>query len=188
MLKQWYFRISQYAQPLLDGLETLDWPQGVLDMQRHWLGRSAGVSITFRVEGQGTEEKVDVFTTRPETVFGVSFLAVSAKHDLLSSSIIPGECDGGSGEQRRTPQPGPTARSLFPRLRCLADPVACRQTSGAGRWSPLPPRRRWAGRPFRLCAIRKASFLACLLSTRSLGTWYPCTPPTTFCRAMARAR
>lgn len=96
LLEQWYFRITSYAQPLLEGLDNLDWPSGVLDMQRHWLGRSQGCTLIFDIitpnnaSAEGSVSPIEVFTTRPETVFGASFLAISAKHPLLVSPLITG--------------------------------------------------------------------------------------------------
>jgi leucyl-tRNA synthetase len=77
----WYFKITAYADPLLEGLESIDWPEPVKAMQRHWIGRSEGVQIEFPVEGG--EERIPVFTTRPDTLFGVTFFVLAPEHEMV---------------------------------------------------------------------------------------------------------
>jgi leucyl-tRNA synthetase len=80
-IPQWFLRITDYAQQLLDGLDTLDgWPDSVKTMQRNWIGRSEGLEFAFDVEGSG--EKLPVFTTRPDTLMGVTFVSIAAEHPL----------------------------------------------------------------------------------------------------------
>lgn len=81
-MTQWSMRISAYAQRLLDGLNTIDWPQPLKDSQTNWIGRSQGAMVSFSVEGH--DAKIDVFTTRPDTIFGVSFMTLAPEHDLVS--------------------------------------------------------------------------------------------------------
>jgi leucyl-tRNA synthetase len=81
-LSQWFFAITQFADDLLQGLDTLDrWPEKVRLMQRNWIGRSEGLHFSFKLEG-APAEKVDVFSTRPDTLFGASFVALSPDHPL----------------------------------------------------------------------------------------------------------
>jgi len=80
-LKQWMLRIPLYAERLLDGLERVDWPEGVKDMQRNWIGRSTGAEVDFRVAG--STETLRVFTTRPDTLFGATYMVVAPEHPLL---------------------------------------------------------------------------------------------------------
>ena len=84
-MKQWSMRITAYAQRLLDGLETIDWPQPLKDSQTNWIGRSQGAMVSFDVEG--FEDKIDVFTTRPDTIFGVSFMTLAPEHELVSKIV-----------------------------------------------------------------------------------------------------
>jgi len=80
-IPQWFLKITDYAQELLDGLDTLPgWPDAVKTMQRNWLGRSEGLEIHFALEGEG--EPLSVFTTRPDTLMGVTFLSIAAEHPL----------------------------------------------------------------------------------------------------------
>jgi len=81
-MKQWSMRISAYAQRLLDGLETIDWPQPLKDSQTNWIGRSKGASVIFQVEDH--KATIEVFTTRADTIFGVSFMTLAPEHELVS--------------------------------------------------------------------------------------------------------
>ncbi len=82
-LSQWFFKISKFSQDLLDGLEKLDtWPNKVKTMQKNWIGKSFGCEIEFKVEGNLPVEKIKCFTTRPDTLFGFSFLALSVDHEV----------------------------------------------------------------------------------------------------------
>jgi len=83
LMKQWSMRITAYAQRLLDGLDTLDWTESLKEAQRNWIGRSEGTSLKFKV--QGSESSIEVFTTRPDTVFGVSFVTLAPEHELVES-------------------------------------------------------------------------------------------------------
>ncbi len=85
-LKQWMLRIPFYAERLLKGLESLEWPEGVKDMQRNWIGRSTGAEVDFVLDG--VNEKLRVFTTRPDTLFGATYMVVSPEHELLDKITI----------------------------------------------------------------------------------------------------
>lgn len=80
-LEQWYFRITWYAEELLNDLDTLDWPERVKTMQRNWIGRSEGARLEFRLE---TDDSLEVFTTRPDTVFGATFMVMAPEHPLVA--------------------------------------------------------------------------------------------------------
>lgn len=82
-MRQWSLRITAYAQRLLDGLNTVDFPEPVKDIQQNWIGRSEGASVYFNLEGRS--EKLEIFTTRPDTIFGVSFMVLAPEHDLALS-------------------------------------------------------------------------------------------------------
>ena len=82
-LEQWFFRITAYADRLLDDLEGIDWPEPIKLMQRNWVGRSEGAELAFPVEGHPGKE-VRFFTTRPDTVFGVSFMVLAPEHPLVA--------------------------------------------------------------------------------------------------------
>ena len=84
-MTQWSMRISAYAQRLLDGLATIDWPQPLKDSQTNWIGRSQGASVNFEVEG--IDEKIEVFTTRPDTIFGVTFMTLAPEHELVAKIV-----------------------------------------------------------------------------------------------------
>lgn len=86
-MKQWMLRITQYADRLIDDLEGLDWPESIKEMQRNWIGKSFGASIQFQVEGK--EEKIEVYTTRPDTLFGATYLVLAPEHPLVSSITTP---------------------------------------------------------------------------------------------------
>ncbi|MCD5407000.1 MAG: leucine--tRNA ligase [Desulfotomaculum sp.] len=84
-LEQWFFKITDYAERLLDDLKLLSgWPEKVRVMQKNWLGRSAGAEIVFKVTGQAvTDEEIKVFTTRPDTIFGVTYMVLAPEHQLV---------------------------------------------------------------------------------------------------------
>ncbi len=82
-LSQWFFNISKFSQELLDGLEKLDtWPNKVKTMQKNWIGKSFGCEIDFKIEGNLPVKNIKCFTTRPDTLFGFSFLALSVDHEV----------------------------------------------------------------------------------------------------------
>ena len=82
-LNQWFFNISKFSQKLLDDLEKLDqWPNKVKVMQKNWIGKSFGCEINFKIEGDLPVNKIKCFTTRPDTLFGISFLALSVDHEI----------------------------------------------------------------------------------------------------------
>ncbi len=82
-LSQWFFNISKFSQDLLDGLEELDtWPNKVKTMQKNWIGKSFGCEIDFKVHGELPVKNIKCFTTRPDTLFGFSFLALSVDHEI----------------------------------------------------------------------------------------------------------
>jgi leucyl-tRNA synthetase len=83
---QWSFRITKYADRLHDDLETLDWPESIKDSQRAWIGRSEGAEIDFKIKD--SEEKIKIFTTRPDTLFGVTYVVLSPEHSLLEILLL----------------------------------------------------------------------------------------------------
>jgi len=81
-LDQWYFKITDYADRLLEDAKELDWPERVLTMQENWIGRSTGAEVIFDVAGQ--DEKIKVFTTRPDTLFGATFMVLAPEHPMVA--------------------------------------------------------------------------------------------------------
>ena len=81
-IPHWFLKITDYADELLESLDTLDWPEAVKTMQRHWIGRSEGVEVDFEIEGE--EDVLRVFTTRPDTLFGATFMAVAPEHPVAA--------------------------------------------------------------------------------------------------------
>ncbi|MBE0656008.1 MAG: leucine--tRNA ligase, partial [Bacteroidales bacterium] len=79
-LKQWMLRIPHYAERLLQGIDQLDWPEGVKDMQRNWIGKSTGAEVDFQIDG--SDKKLRVFTTRPDTLFGATYMVIAPEHEL----------------------------------------------------------------------------------------------------------
>ena len=82
-MKQWFFKITDYADELLEGLDEVDWPAKIKTMQRNWIGRSQGAEIEFMVDGG--EDPIKVFTTRPDTIFGATFIVLAPEHRLVPS-------------------------------------------------------------------------------------------------------
>lgn len=86
-MTQWSMRISAYAERLLQGLDTIDWSESIKESQRNWIGKSVGASIVFQVSG--FQLAIEVFTTRPDTIFGVTFMTLAPEHELVSQITTP---------------------------------------------------------------------------------------------------
>jgi leucyl-tRNA synthetase len=82
LMEQWFFRITDYAQALLDDLDTVDWPESIKARQRNWIGRSEGAEILFRIDE--LDEDIAVFTTRPDTLYGATFFVLAPEHELVA--------------------------------------------------------------------------------------------------------
>ena len=83
-MKQWLLRITAYADRLLAGLNTIDWTESIKEIQRNWIGRSEGGSMRFALENHKDIEPIEVFTTRPDTIFGATFMVLAPEHELVS--------------------------------------------------------------------------------------------------------
>ncbi len=81
-MTQWSMRISAYAERLLQGLDTIDWSESIKESQRNWIGKSVGASVDFRL--QNSDFRISVFTTRPDTIFGVTFMTLAPEHELVA--------------------------------------------------------------------------------------------------------
>ncbi len=90
-LRQWMLRITAFADRLIEGLDGLDWPEGIKLLQRNWIGRSEGAEVAFRIADR--EETITVFTTRPDTLFGATYMILAPEHPLVSSITKP-DCKG----------------------------------------------------------------------------------------------
>lgn len=90
-MQQWSMRITAYAERLLKGLESIDWSEAIKEIQRNWIGKSQGASISFQVKD--TSHAIEVFTTRPDTIFGVSFMVLAPEHELVRSITTPEQAE-----------------------------------------------------------------------------------------------
>ena len=88
-IRQWVLKITAYADRLLDGLEGLDWPEPIKLMQRNWIGRSEGASVIFDLDGHA--EKLEIYTTRPDTLFGATYMVLSPEHPYVEHITTPGQ-------------------------------------------------------------------------------------------------
>lgn len=88
-IDQWLLKISSYAERLLDFSEVIDWPEKTVTMQRNWIGRSEGAEIRFSVEANGIREEIPVFTTRPDTIYGVTFFVLAPEHPWVEKITTP---------------------------------------------------------------------------------------------------
>ena len=84
-MKQWSLRITAYSQRLLDDLEKIDWSESLKEQQRNWIGRSEGAQVRFKVEH--TDFFIEVFTTRPDTIFGATYLTLAPEHELVEMIV-----------------------------------------------------------------------------------------------------
>jgi len=86
-IEQWVLKITDYAEELLQGLDGLDWPEKIKEMQRNWIGKSEGADIEFKI--QNSKFKIQVFTTRPDTIFGATFMVLAPEHNLVDKITTP---------------------------------------------------------------------------------------------------
>ena len=87
-MKQWFFKITEYADELLEGIDSLDWPEKIKIMQKNWIGRSEGAEIGFEVvKTTGDNGLITVFTTRPDTIFGATFLVLAPEHPMIKNLV-----------------------------------------------------------------------------------------------------
>lgn len=126
-LRQWNMRITAYADRLADDLDLIDWPEKVRAMQRNWIGRSEGARVTFEVIGG---QEVEVFTTRPDTLFGATFMVVSPEHPLLDE--VPAEWPDGTHKTWTVGHRTPVAAVAAYRVEAAAKSAVERQAD-AGR-------------------------------------------------------
>lgn len=98
-MKQWMLRITAYADRLLEDLEELDWPESLKDMQRNWIGRSEGADVRFDVEG--VEDSISVFTTRPDTLYGTTYLVLAPEHKLIDKIVTADQKDSVEGYRKK---------------------------------------------------------------------------------------
>jgi leucyl-tRNA synthetase len=87
LMRQWSMRIKAYAERLITGLDTVDWTESIKDQQRNWIGKSQGASVEFRIPN--SELKIEVFTTRPDTIYGVSFMVLAPEHPFVDEITTP---------------------------------------------------------------------------------------------------
>ena len=85
-MKQWMLRITKYAESLLEGLDDLDWPENIKELQRNWIGRSEGVEINFSIK-DSPEDPIKVYTTRPDTLFGATYMVIAPEHPLVDKIV-----------------------------------------------------------------------------------------------------
>ena len=90
-MRQWYLRITDYADRLLEGLETVDFSDSMKEMQRNWIGKSEGAEMEFEVKSQKSNVKIQVYTTRPDTIFGVDFVVLAPEHELVAAITSAGQ-------------------------------------------------------------------------------------------------
>ncbi len=86
-MKQWLLRVTAYAQRMLDGLDKLAWSDSLKEIQRNWIGRSVGAQVFFDIEG--SDRKLEIFTTRPDTIFGVTFMVIAPEHEWVGELTTP---------------------------------------------------------------------------------------------------
>ena len=101
-MRQWMLKITEYAERLLDGLDDLDWPESTKRMQRNWIGKSEGAEIRFPVRGHDT--KIEVFTTRPDTLFGATYMVLAPEHPLVDTITTEEHADDVAAYQKQAQQ------------------------------------------------------------------------------------
>lgn len=150
-LSQWNMRITAYADRLLDDLDALDWPEAIKLQQRNWIGRSEGARVDFAVG----DDAITVFTTRPDTLFGATYMVLAPEHELVEK-IVPAEWPEGTHQvwtggaatpgrpSTRTASRPPGSRTSSarprPRTRPVSSPARTRSTRSAATRSPSSSR------------------------------------------------
>ena len=136
LLSQWFLRITAFSDELLDAIKTLDrWPERVRLMQENWIGRSEGARVQFPIAGRG--EAIEVFTTRPDTLFGASFIALSPHHPLAQQLA--------ASDPRSSPNSSPNATGSVPAKRLSRRPI---NAAIARPWKPFTRSTRSAAYRF----------------------------------------
>ncbi|TPG12940.1 leucine--tRNA ligase [Pedococcus bigeumensis] len=127
-LRQWMMRITAYADRLADDLDRVDWPDKVKAMQRNWIGRSQGARVAFAVDG--TDIPIEVFTTRPDTLFGATFMVLAPEHPLVDSLVPQGDWASDTNPTWTSGQASPAAAVAAYRLAASRKSDVERQTEG----------------------------------------------------------
>ncbi len=107
-MKQWMLRITEYAERLLADLDELDWPEGIKEMQRNWIGRSTGAEVEFVTDGG---KRITVYTTRPDTLFGATYMVLAPEHPLVNEITTPEQLDTIRAYQREAAAKSELART-----------------------------------------------------------------------------
>ena len=150
--KQWMLRITAYAERLLDDLDLVDWPEPIKIMQRNWIGKSEGAEVDFLLEsqsatpsgstvaqtasGRAEDDVIRVYTTRPDTLFGATYMVLAPEHPLVEQITTAGAAGRGQGLRRagRRASPSSSARPRA-RRRPASSPARTRSTRSTGRRS-----------------------------------------------------
>ena len=127
-LRQWMMRITAYADRLADDLDRVDWPEKVKLMQRNWIGRSQGARVSFPVVG--TDDPIEVFTTRPDTIFGATFMVLAPEHPLVDAIVPDGDWAEGTNPAWTGGEASPKAAVAAYRLAASRKTEVERQTEG----------------------------------------------------------
>lgn len=91
LMRQWLLRVTAYAERLLTGLDGLEWSESLKEIQRNWIGKSTGATMFFPIKGQSDEKKLEIFTTRADTVFGVTFMVLAPEHSMIDAITTPAQ-------------------------------------------------------------------------------------------------
>ena len=133
-MRQWMMRITTYADRLIDDLDRLDWPEPVKLMQRNWIGRSTGARVRFAGQtATGGEAPIEVFTTRPDTLFGATFMVLAPEHPLVDDLVPQGDWPAGTRPSWAGGGPNPAAAVAAYRAQAGAKTDVERQAEGPGR-------------------------------------------------------
>ena len=120
-LRQWMMRITAYADRLIADLDTVDWPESLKAMQRNWIGRSDGARVELRARRRRASTRLPVFTTRPDTLYGVTFIAVAPEHPLLDAGLPDAYPDGTPPAWRGAGRPDAPAAGFSSPALAVAD-------------------------------------------------------------------
>jgi leucyl-tRNA synthetase len=135
-MRQWMLKITAYAERLLADLDTLDWPESIKEMQRNWIGRSLGAEVLFPIQGHASNAAIRVFTTRPDTLFGATYMVLAPEHPLVDELTTDAQRDAVAAYRAQAATRATSSARTSPRKRPESSRALMRSTRSTAPPSP----------------------------------------------------